>query len=216
MEISLIDSLKAHDIFSELSSQDLKSIASITQNQPFQKDQVVFYEGDLPNYFYLLHSGCAKVYKVDPKGNEIVLHNFIAPTLVAEMASIENIKFPASCVALEESSFLLIKKEEFVSLLQQDPNISFHIIRSLTKKIKGVESLLNRSLIFDATTKVAHYLYNFPNALQEKKNRIIATELHITPETLSRVVKKLKNLKILNEKRELIDKEKLEMFLEFY
>jgi CRP/FNR family transcriptional regulator len=215
MNRSLIEALHDHDIFSNLTNKDLESIASISNKESFTKDQIIFYEGDIPNYFYLLHSGYAKVYKVDPKGNEIVLHNFIAPSLIAEMASIENLQFPASCVAIEDCTFLLIKKDPFIALLKQNPHISFHIIRSLTKKIKGVESLIKRNLIFDATTKVAHYLKESPDGLQKKKNKIVATELHMTPETLSRVLKKLKDLNNLNEERKLIDQEKLQMFLEF-
>lgn len=175
----------------------------------------MFYETEEPKYFYFLNSGSAKVYKVDSKGNEIILHNFRAPTMIAEMASIENFKFPASCVAMENSEFLLIKKNEFITLLKTNSNISFHVIKSLTRKIRGMEGLLNRSLIFDATTKVAHYIDEKTKDFTEKKSKDVASELNMTAETFSRVLKKLKDLKILDKNRNLINRDKLQTFLNF-
>lgn len=213
--MDIITQLKKHIIFSDLNDTELQSIQKITHIESFEKDQIVFYEGEMPNYFYLLSSGFAKIYKVDQKGNEIVLHNFIAPSLIAEMASIENFKFPATCIATNNCNFLLIQKEEFIHLLCQNSDISFNVIKSLTKKIKSMDNILNRSLIFDATTKVAHYINTDPNEFKNKKNKIIATELHITPETLSRVLKKLKELSIIDNDHNLLDQQKLQMFLSF-
>lgn len=209
--MEIINALRKHHLFLHLDENYLQLIADITHTELFDIDQVVFYEGDDPHYFYLLHSGLAKIFKVDPKGTEIVLHNFVAPSLIAEMASIGNFRFPATCVATEPATFLMIQKEPFISLLQNNAKISFGIIRSLTQKIKGMDMLLNKSLIFDAATKVAHYIYENPEDFVHKKNKIIATELHITPETLSRVLKKLKDLQIIDPSNRLIDKEKLKL-----
>ncbi len=211
----MIEQLQKLDLFSSLSSDELQDIAYITTIEKFKKENIVFYEGDTPNYFYLLIDGFAKVYKVDPKGTEIVLHNFVGTTLIAEMASIEGFNFPATCICVEDSTFALIKKDEFLKILQTNAAISFQVTKSLTRKIKGMDGLLNRSLIFDATTKVASYIHDNPLSFKNKKNKIIATELHMTPETLSRILKKLKDLKIIDKEHTLLDKEKLEMFINF-
>lgn len=52
-----------------------------------------------------------------------------------------------------------------------------------------MESIVNRSLIFDATTKVAMYINKDPEQFKNKKNKNIANELNISAETLSRVLK---------------------------
>ena len=213
--MNLIEKLQKHQIFSGLQEEELKKISEITYSKKFGKDQIIFYESEDPKYFYLLDSGLAKIYKVDAKGNEIVLYNFSAPSMIAEMASIENFSFPASCVALEDCNFLLIKKEEFIHLLKSNSDISFHVIKSLTKKIKGMEGLVNRSLIFDATTKVAHYIDERTDDFINKKSKDVANELNMTPETLSRVLKKLKDLDVLDKDRNLINRDKLQMFLNF-
>jgi len=193
----------------------LPEIKEITHIKKFQKDEILFFEGEMPQYFYLLLGGFVKVYKTDHKCNEIVLHNFAPITFIAEMASIENFKFPASAICTSECELALIKKDDFIAILKTNPKISFEFTKSLTRKIKALEGLLNRSLVFDATTKIASYIYHNQELFKKKKNKLIANELNTTPETLSRVLKKLKDLKILDSESNIIDKNKLEVLLNF-
>ena len=109
----MIQQLQKLDLFNTLNNNELEQIVKISTIKEFKKDNIVFYEGDSPEYFYLLIDGFAKVYKVDPKGTEIVLHNFVGTTLIAEMASIEGFNFPATCICMEASTFALIKKMSF-------------------------------------------------------------------------------------------------------
>ncbi|MEA3384386.1 MAG: Crp/Fnr family transcriptional regulator, partial [Campylobacterota bacterium] len=163
-----------------------------------------------------LLDGHLKLYKTGIKSNEVVLHYFTQPTMIAEMASLEGIKFPATAIATKDNTkVLLIDKEKFLRLLEEDSTFSFHIIRSLTKKIKALELAINRNLVFDATTKVAMYINNNPIEFKNGKNKKIASELNITPETLSRVLRKLKEIKIIDKKLNLLDQDKLQMFINF-
>lgn len=207
--------IKSVDIFKMLNDEQLKSFESIIYFQNYNKDSIVFYEGEDPEFFYILLQGSVKVYKVDHKGNEIILHRFVAPSLIAEMASLEEFLFPATCSCLEDCYFALIKKDQFLDILKNNAQISFQIIKSLTKKIKTMDSVINRNLIFDATTKVAMCIDKDPLTFKNKKNKIIAQDLNISAETLSRVLKKLKQMEIIDNKLNLLNKEKLQIFVNF-
>lgn len=193
----------------------LPQISAITAVKNYNESEIIFFEGESPKYFYVLLAGFVKVYKTDNKCNEIVLHNFAPTNFIAEMATIEGVLFPASAVCVAESKIALIKKDEFLEILQTNPEISFLLTKSLSKKLKALDGLINRSLIFDATTKIASYIYHNQELFKTKKNKLIANELNITPETLSRVIKKLKDLKILDDKSNILDTNKLEVLLNF-
>ena len=47
----MIEQLQKLDLFSSLSSDELQDIAYITTIEKFKKENIVFYEGDTPNYF---------------------------------------------------------------------------------------------------------------------------------------------------------------------
>ena len=209
------EELKLLDIFSKLNTLELEQISNITQIKTINKNNILFYEGDSSDCFYILLSGHLKLFKTGYKSNEIVLHYFTTPTLVAEMATLENINFPATAVAVSDEVLIgIINKEKFIDMLKSDSEFSFHIVKSLTKKIKNLEVAINRNLIFDAMAKVCSFIKENPDFLLSHKNIEIANILNMAPETLSRVLTKLRKLEILNKNNYLEDESKLDMFLE--
>jgi len=206
--------LKEIEIFSQLSDDEIEKIINISIVKKLSRENILFYEGEKPEYFYALLEGYVKLYKTDLKGNEIVIHFFTTPTFMAEMPSFENIPFPATAIAMkEESEFLLIDREKFLKLLNTDPKFSFYIIKSLTKKVRTLEQVINRNLIYDAITKVCSFIKENPDEVVNRKHKEIAIILNMAPETLSRVLKKLKKLDIIDLECRLINEDKLDMFL---
>lgn len=164
--------------------------------------------------FYILLDGELKIYKTGNKSNEIILHYLKASSMVAEMASIEKVQFPASASAQSnDTKVAVVRSEIFLNFIEQNPEFSWQLIRSLTQKIKGLEKSINRNLVYDAMAKVCSLLLEQPSILKRSKNIEIANVLNITPETLSRTLRKLKDLEILNENNEVCNVEKLKMFL---
>jgi CRP/FNR family transcriptional regulator len=208
--------LRNIDIFNTLSDIEFEKIDKITTIKKLSIDNILFYEGDKPNYFYILLEGYLKLYKTGIKSNEIVLHYFTQPAMVAEMATLENMNFPATAVATRDNTVVaLVDRAKFLDILQNDSVFSFYIIRSLTKKIKHLEVAINRNLIFDTTSKVCSLIKDNPEFIENSKNIQIANILNMAPETLSRTLSKLRKLKIIDKNNKIIDEEKINIFLEF-
>ena len=210
------EKLKNVKIFKALSDTELQNIIDISIVKKFSRDNILFYEGEMPQYFYVLLEGHVKFYKNDLKGAELVLHYFTKPLLMAEMPCLENISFRASAIAMrDDTEVLLIDRKKFITLLYQNKELTFSIIKSLNQKIRELEIAINRNLIYDATAKVCSFILENPNDLVKNKQKEIAIILNMAPETLSRVLKKLKKIGILDKECQLINKEKIQMFLEF-
>jgi CRP/FNR family transcriptional regulator len=72
--------------------------------------------------------------------------------------------------------------------------------------------IINRELVFDATAKVAFMLTQDLDMFNQLKRQEVSFMLHIQPETLSRVLKRLsrnKTISIQNSKVEILNKEEL-------
>ncbi len=201
-------------ILSSLSARQLQSVAKLTRVRKYRKDNILFFEGEEPENFFILLEGRLKLYKAGPKGAEVVLHNFNAPMMIAEMAVIENHNFPATAQFQTDGVIGILPKGEFMGLMQSDSELSFALIRSLTKKIKTLEGTINKNLVFDALTKTATLLYEDPLYFQNTKKVTIAQELNMAPETLSRVMKKLKQLHIIDEEHRLLDRQQLRALID--
>lgn len=209
------DTLRKIDMFNALDNEEFKTLSDATTFKTLNKDNILFYEGDKAEYLYMLLDGELKLYKQGAKSQEIVLHHFNKPSLIAEMPTLENLNFPATCIALRDETLVgMIEKDSFKDILNKNPKLSLHIIMSLTKKIKNLETSINRNMVFDATAKVCSILKENPEVLQTKKHIQVANFLNIAPETLSRSIAKLKKLKVLNSNNEVTDIDRLDIFLD--
>lgn len=66
--------LKNIDMFTSLDSEEFNELVNITTLKTLQKDNILFYEGEIPDYFYLLLDRHIKLYKTNIKSQEIVLN----------------------------------------------------------------------------------------------------------------------------------------------
>lgn len=190
-------SLREFDLFSHLSDAQRTQIESVSLLKHYEKNEIVFYEEERSLYFHLLIRGEVSIYKSTASTETIVIHRFSAPSLIAEVATLKNLPFPASCECLQPSLILKIPRDPFLALLQNDPSVSIAMIASLSEKIATLERSLQRHSAPNAMAKVARLLHDDPQTFHRMKGIDIARLLGITPETLSRTLKKLKEEKVI-------------------
>lgn len=204
--------LKQIDFFANFSDEDFAKLEQHISFKKYNQDNIVFYESDIPKYFYILISGEVNATKSNFKNNPVLINTFRAVSFIAEMAVIENIPFPATATCANECEIIQITKEPLLDLIKSDTNIAFGIIKSLTKKIKTLEHTININILFDATQKVISHILHNPDSLKTSKHTHIAKILNTTPETLSRTIKKLKDQNIIDDNYN-VDIEKLKMLI---
>ena len=203
--------LKNIFLFQELNETQLKELQNFSNILNMKTDEQVFYEGDESNYLFILIKGEAKIYRLDSKGNEIIIHKFIAPTLLAERANLLKMPYPANC-KMETDGIILKVEFEKLKKIMQNSDVCFKIMQSLLKKMSSLENIINDNMILDTPTKIAKFIYENTEAFESLKQHSIANLLNMKPETLSRKLKKFKELGIIenkNSKLKVLDKEKL-------
>jgi CRP-like cAMP-binding protein len=205
--------LKKIDFFNLLSAEEIELINGSCQIITLNKDNILFYEGEIAKSFYILLEGTLKLYKIGSSGNEIIMHHFVQPTLLAEMATFQNSNFPATAISTsKETKIAILEKEIFISLLQNNGNLSFHIIGSLITKMKSLEQTIHKNLVYDSSQRICALLKENPEILIDKKHSLVAKILNMAPETLSRNIKKLRAKGYL-DKNNIVINDSFEEFL---
>ena len=191
--------LSLHEIpmFSQLPAKQLQSLQETMKVKHYQKDNIVFYEGDTSSYLHVLLDGIVRLYMTNPKGTQVHLHNFVAPNVFAIHATFEQIPFPASCEFLTEGVVGFIPFSKIESCLN-DPVFSMSLISALSKRMQLVADLLHKETIYSAEAKIADLITHNQNIFEHVKKNKIAYLLNIAPETLSRVLSKLKKERVIS------------------
>ncbi len=195
----MISKLRNVYFFENLSDEQLHAISSFAIRKKMPKGSILFYEKEKPISLTLLTEGVLKVYKTDLKNNEIVMHRFKQTALIAEMAVLEDINYPASAVFETDGEVIEINFKRFKNEFLHDPDVAFVFFKSLSKKIRHLESVIALNVVLDSTSRLAKFLCDTEGALAQFKHYQLAEHLHMTPETLSRVFKKLVKLELLEK-----------------
>ena len=187
----MVYDLKEVQLFSKLSDTYIEEIKANALTRNYSKESIVFYEGDKGEYLYVVIEGTVKLYKTSPKGTQIQINRFDAPAVVGEYACFEKMPFPATCEFVTDGKMAMIPYN-FIYKHLGDEEFSLEIIKSLTSKIMVLSALIHKETIFSSEAKVAKMLLENPEIFSKLKYNEIASILNLTPETLSRIFKKMK------------------------
>jgi len=204
-------------LFSNVDTQSLQNISRNIIEKKFSHGNIIFYKGDSSENLHLLVKGSVKMYKYNSNDEEILLHYFNAESLIGEMATFEDIPYPANCMAESDVNIWSIKKDDFILALHNNPNLALKIIFSMSTKIKILEQSIDLNISKNSMQRVVSLiLYN--KEIFEQRSRIkIASMLNMKQETLSRVIKKLKDshaIAIKNKVITILNQEVLEKNLQ--
>ncbi|MGJ0331908.1 Crp/Fnr family transcriptional regulator [Aliarcobacter cryaerophilus] len=210
--MTLSQSIRSLDFFENLSDEQIDVLSNFSFISKYEKDSILFYETDLKTNILFLVSGLIKIYKYDKFDNEIFLYHIYSNSLISELSNINtNEIFCFSNASFIEDSVVL--SIDFLKLQEHFLNNNLlvkELMNSLLKKTNQLQSLVNRELVFDATAKVAYMLVSDLKMFNKLKRQDVSFMLHIQPETLSRVLKKLSRDNIIEiENQQVIIKDEI-------
>lgn len=205
---------KQLSFFNSLDSEKLDIIDSISKITTYPKNSILYYENDSSNKIFFLVSGLLKVYKIDKFENEIFLYHIHKNSLISELTTLDDdvIHCFSNAEFMEESIVLEVNFQELKTEFLAKNILNNEFINEILLKTQQLHCVVNRELVFDATAKVAFTLHNDLEMFNSLKRHEISFMLHIQPETLSRVLKKLKRSSIIdieNTDVVILDKEML-------
>lgn len=210
--MTLQESIKTLDFFKNLDNNQIELLSDFSYISKYDKDAILFYETDIKNQLLFLVNGLIKIYKYDKFDNEIFLYHIYPNSLISELSSITNSEIYCFSNAsfIEDSIVLSIDFIKFKEHFLASNILMKELMNSLLNKNHQLQSLVNRELVFDATAKVAYMLVQDLKMFNNLKRQEVSFMLHIQPETLSRVLKKLSRDEIIDiENQEVIIKDQI-------
>jgi len=101
----------------------------------FDKNDIIFEEENLPLHYYQIVSGEVKMCNYNDDGREFIQGIFYKGQSFGEPPLFLNQKYPANAIAVENTLILILPKENFMKLLEENPKISIRIIENLAQRL---------------------------------------------------------------------------------
>ncbi|TKX28624.1 Crp/Fnr family transcriptional regulator [Campylobacter sp. MIT 12-5580] len=175
----------------------LEFFLRIGRKKRYQKGNILFFEGEKAELFFILLSGEVRVYKTLAAGKELSIHHFTPISFIAEMPAFEGLNYPASAICEKESEVLELDFKQFKALCQEDSKIALMLISSLFKKIQILEKELGTQSL-DLRQKFLYFLLENEAKLSSLTQKQVAQKLNSRAESLSRLIKELKNKALID------------------
>lgn len=135
MQGGLDEILRRSAIFRRVPPADLQRLAAVASVREFEKGSILFNEGDGSEFFYTVVTGHVKVFKTTPRGTEVILELFGPGDPVGAMAVYESRPYPASALALEPTTCLVLPRKAFFLLLEAHPTMVRGLLVGLTHRL---------------------------------------------------------------------------------
>ena len=194
----------------------LEKIQAIAIERPFNKGHLIFQEGDTGDGFYIVNTGKIKVFKLSFEGKEQILHIYGPGHTFGEVPVFEGKNFPASAMTIEDSSILFLPRDKFVNLITTTPALSMNMLADLSKRLRAFTIQIENLSLKEVPARLAAYILTLS---QEKKSELpgsilksepmvtlpiskaqLANLIGTTPETISRIFKKMVDAQLIEVK----------------
>lgn len=202
---ALAASLQQSAIFSGLPEQDLIRVAAYSVRRTLRKDEILFREGEEVIGFYVVTKGLIQAYRVGEGGREQLIHLIHAGESFAEPAVAGLPGYPAHTRALERSEVVLIRGREFLDHLREQSELALRMLASLSRHLHGLVSSIESYKLRDAEARLLHWLLQrcpagaaVGSVNLGMAKATLAAELGTRPETLSRILARLKQAGVIS------------------
>ena len=175
-----------------LSEAEQKLVKTFFSHKKIRKKQYLLQEGNICRHLAFVEKGLLRSYNVDEKGVEHMIHFAWEGWWMADMLSFLSDEPSTYHIdAIEEAELLLISQTDFEKMLLKVPVIERYFRILFQNNIISKERRLISSITNSAEEKFLHLSATNPALIKRIPQQLVASYLGITPETLSRIKKKL-------------------------
>ena len=135
MTESAEDLLRITPVFSRLPQEDRRTVAGVSAVRVYGKGDTIFEQESPSDAFYAIARGRVKIFKIMPSGKDVILEIFGPGDPLGAVAAYMERPFPASAVALEDTTCVVIPRGAFFVLLERHPSLVRGLLLGLTTRL---------------------------------------------------------------------------------
>lgn len=201
-----LSELKDVTLFRALTDDQLGDLLDSAKLIELKRDQVLFYKDEASTAFYYLIKGRVKASRSSPQGGEKIMMIMQPKQLFAEATMfLNNLKYPVTSTALEESEVLGFPNAAMMNLLHGSKELCMAMLSNMSQKMHAQIVEIDYLSLQNATFRLLYFIDSIMVPTHDggavadfpAVKHAIASRLSITPETLSRSLHELHDKNIV-------------------
>ncbi len=184
-------------MFSALSETELQELLRACPTRNIPAGSQVLSPNQQAESFYVILSGKVKLYKLSSKGDEQILHMYGRGDTFGEAAMWAGIRYPAHAEAIVDTALLIVNRSVLKDLIDRNTDLGLDMLAGMSAKLREFNQLIEQLSLKEVPARLADILLDIPTrggtntVILKQTKRELAAQIGTIPETLSRTLKKL-------------------------
>lgn len=166
-------------IFSGLTEGELSFLTQHAVPRNYAPGELVFGEGEPCMGMYVVESGHIRIFKSSTGGREHVLSIDGPGSSVAELPVFDGGTYPASAMAVDDTTLLFVSKQDFQSLCLAHPQVALKVLRVIGARLRRLVGIIEELSFTTVRHRLASFLLR--QALKEGKRAEEGIEISLPP-----------------------------------
>ena len=183
MTVNTVDFLATVPLFRSLAPAEVSAFSLLVREKSYPKGSVILFEDDPGESLFVIRAGRVKVVLVAEDGREVILGILGPGEHFGELSLIDDQPRSAHVVAMEESTLLVLRREDFKRRVEQNPAVAWALLIELSHRLRRADEKIGSLVLLDVPGRIARVLVD---AATEAGSELIDKPL--THQTIANVI----------------------------
>lgn len=169
--------LGANPFFAGLGPEALDAVAALCVTKSFAAGETLFLKGDPGDALYAVRRGQIRIATGTDDGRRLTLNLLGSGDVFGEVALLDGRSRTADAVAAEAAELFMVRRRDFLDLLERQPAVAIRLIEFLCERIRWMSERMEEAVLMPLPARLSKRLL----ALAED----YGTELQVSQEELA-------------------------------
>jgi CRP/FNR family transcriptional regulator len=145
-------------LFASLSPEELATIEPLFEVQRYRPEDVIFFEGEAPNWLYVVVEGLVKLIKHSEDGRDIILHLAMPGDLIGGVSAFGRRPHPFTAEVMMPAAALRIAGTDFAAVMDDHPAVARQTLDDLIERLTEAHDSMKSLAVERVERRVARQL----------------------------------------------------------
>ncbi len=150
--------LRQVPLFAELGDADLAALVDEFRLREYDKDEIIFHQGDTSRELYVVMKGKVRIFKISPSGSETSIQIFSIHDIIGECATVDGRPRSATAKAIGRCALLAMAGERFLQHMREIPGLALATARLAVSKLRWTTAYAESIAQYDCAGRLLHIL----------------------------------------------------------
>lgn len=175
-------------LFVDMPRDEISAIERMTTMQMVKRRQPIYLPGDPGDKVFLLKTGQVKLSRISDEGKELTIAILNPGDIFGELEVLDDSPRDAMAEALEDTSFCVMRREDFESLLKRRPDLTVKLTKLIGLRLKRIENRVEDLVFKDVPSRLAGLLLQLSQEFGVKEERGLRLRTKVTHQEMANLI----------------------------